>query len=116
MAGMSLPLLADIVPSHQITPDRGGRSHRELPDDSQHFVNNQNNVIQNSGGDLFRPGRNSFVNVNVDDDVELPSNDAGVVTAANPLAPDAPVDPVPEPGTFLLIAPAALGLLKRFRR
>src|SRR5512147_2786203 len=100
IVGMSLPMAADTIPSHQITPDRGGRSHRELPPDSQQFVNDESNVIQDSVGDLSRPGRNSFANI--DDDVDLPSNDGDVKTASNPAAPDVPTEPVPEPATLLL--------------
>jgi hypothetical protein len=113
----SLPLAADTLHSHQFTPDRDERSHRDMSQDSDQSQNNQNNVIQNSGN-LFRPGRNSFINLNVedDDDVVLPSDQGDIKTANNPTAPDAPADPVPEPGTFLLIAPAALGVLNKFRR
>ena len=110
----SLPLAADTLHSHQFTPDRDGRSHRDMSHDFDQSVNDQNNVIQNSGGDLFRPGRNSFVNM--DDDVELPSNDGNVKTANNPTAPDVPTEPVPEPATLLLVVPAALGVLRKFRR
>jgi hypothetical protein len=113
---VSLPMSANTLPVHMI-PDRDGRSHRYTDPDSQQSGNDKNNIIQNSGGDLFRPGRNSLVNLNVtDDDVELPSNEVDVKTANSPAAPDVPTDQVPEPATLLLVAPAALGLLKKFRR
>ena len=113
---LTLPLAANTLPVQQFTPDRDGRSHRYTDLDSQQFVNDNHNVIQNSGGgDLFRPGRNGSLN-NVDDNVNLPPNEDDERTANNPAAPDVPADQVPEPSTLLLVAPAALGFLRKFRR
>jgi hypothetical protein len=111
---LALPVAANTLPVQQFTPDRDGRSHRYVETDSQQAVNDLDDVIQNSGeGSLFRPSRNSLFSLN---DVELPSNDGNVKTANNLTAPDAPTEPVPEPGTLLLIAPAALGVLQKIRR
>jgi len=109
---LTLSSAANTLPV-QFNPDRDGRTHRYTESDPPQFVNDRNNVIQNSGGDQFRPGRNSSFNLN--DDMDLPSNEGDVRTANNPAAPDVPTE-VPEPSTLLLMAPAALGFLRKFRR
>ena len=119
VVGMSLSLLfilpatADSMQSHQFTPDREGRSHTGMALGSEEH---DGNVFECPPGNFqFRPGRPVFMQM-INDDVNLPPQDTDVPTANNPLVPDVPTAPVPEPGTLLLIAPAALGLLNKFRR
>jgi hypothetical protein len=114
VVGLALPSMANTLPSHDFNPDRDTRNHRESSDDVT-------NPSANSGDSLFRPGRhNSFQSDdnNDNDDVVLPptTNDLSGPLAENPLVPDAPADQVPEPGTIMLVAPAVIGLFKKFRR
>ena len=114
VVGLALPSLANTISSQGFSPDRGSRSHHDSSDDIQNSEGPGINTL--SGDTHFRPSRYSTFNSTQDDDVVIPPtlNTNGPL-ADNPLAPDVPADPVPEPSTIMFLAPAAIGLFKKFR-
>ena len=108
-----MPALANTLRQNEFSPDRDERYHRDISDDFQNDEG-QNSDGPSSSGSLFRPGRhNSFSTTQDDGDIDIP-NDGGPISQ-DPPVPNAPTEPVPEPGTMLLMAPAVLGLWKKFR-
>jgi hypothetical protein len=112
LVGLALPAVANTLHHHEFSPDRDSRYIRDTSPDIQ------NPDSSHEGGSMFRPGRhNSFNIIQDDDDVVVPPDgNPDTISQADPTVPDVPTEPVPEPGTMLLMAPAALGLWKKFRR